>query len=138
MDERCDQVSGDLEGRVVALGCVALLAAHIRVGQDLPGAQDLADPPLVARDDRQALREVIGKASPRSDLEDVIAEDADGGRVGAQRQPRLVDDHAEEVGPIVRRGEPPGDAEDRVEPLGELGLQRPAGRGRAGHRDLRG
>ena len=101
----------------------SVIVANVGVGQDVAGAQDLADPALVATEDRQAPGQLVGKAGPGRDLEAVVAQDADRRRVGAQGALGLVDDHPEEVGPIVRGGQPSGDPEDRVEPLGELGLE---------------
>ena len=43
----------------------------------------------------------------------------------------LVDDHPEQLAPVVRGREPAGDPEDRVEPLGELRLEHEAGSGRS-------
>ena len=123
VDERRDQVAGDLEGGVVRLPRVLVIAADVRVGQDVPGAQDLADPALVATEDRQAPGQLVGETGPGRDLEEVVAQDADRRRVGAQGALGLVDDHPEELGPIVRGGQPSGDPEDRVESLGELGLE---------------
>ena len=121
--ERRDQVAGDLERGVVRHLCVQLIVADVRVGEDVAGAQDLADPALVATEDRQAPGQLVGEAGPCRDLEAVVAQDADRRRVGAQGALGLVDDHPEEVGPIVRGGQPSGDPEDRVEALGELGLE---------------
>ena len=67
--------------------------------------------------------ELVGQAGPGGDLEPVVAQDPDRRRVGAQGTLRLVDDHPEQLGPVVRGGQPPGDAEDGVEALGELGLE---------------
>ena len=89
----------------------------------MAGAQDLADPALVATEGRQAPGEVVGEPGPRRDLEDVVVQDPDRRGVGAQGALGLVDDHPEEVGPIVRGGQPAGDPEDGVEPLGEFGLE---------------
>ena len=86
-------------------------------------AEDLADPALVAPEARHPLGDAVGEAGRGRDLEPVVAQDPDRGRIGPQDALRLVDDHPEEVGPIVRRGQPAGDAEDRVETLGELGLE---------------
>ena len=109
------------------------------IGQDVPGAQDLADPALVAPEDRQAPGERRrGGPAQAATSRTVVAQDPDRRGVGAQGALGLVDDHPEEVGPIVRGGQPSGDAEDRVESLGELGLEGAARRrgmlatGRAG------
>ena len=121
--ERGDQVAGDLEHGVVRHLCVQLIVANVRIGQDVAGAQDLADPALVAFEDRQAPGQLVGETGPCRDLEAVVAQDADRRRVGAQGALGLVDDRPEEVGPIVRGGQPSGDPEDRVESLGEFGLE---------------
>jgi hypothetical protein len=99
------------------------IAAHVRVRQDMPGAQDLADPALVAMEDRQTPGQLVGESGPRRDLEDIVMQDADRGCVGAQGAFGLIDDHVEEVGPIVRGGKSPGDPEDCVEAFGEFGLE---------------
>ena len=72
-------------------------------------------------------RHVRRQARPRRDVEAVIAQDADRRAVGAQRPPRLVDDHPEQLLAVVGCGQPLGDPEDGVQPLGELDLD---GRGR--------
>ena len=67
-------------------------------------------------------RDLVGEPGPGRDLEAVVAQHPDRRRVGAQRPLRLVDDHPEQLLPVVRGGQAPGDAEDGVEALGELGL----------------
>ena len=125
VDQRGDQVAGDLERWVVRLPRVLGIAAHVRVGKDVSGAQDRADPSLVAAEDRQAPGELVRETGPGRHLEDVVAQDPDRRRVGSQGALGLVDDHPEEVGPIVRGGQPSGDPEDRVESLGQLRLESP-------------
>ena len=68
--ERRDQVAGDLEHGVVRHLCVKLIVADVGVGEDVAGAQDLADPALVAAEDRQAPGQLIWEAGPCRDLED--------------------------------------------------------------------
>ena len=147
VDERRDQVAGDLERGVVRHRCVELIAANVGVGEDVAGAQDLADPALVASEDRQLPGQLVGEAGPRRDLEGVVVQDPDRGGVGAEGPLRLVHDHPEQVGAIVRGGQASGDAEDGVESLGELGLEGTARRrgcaregpiGSAGHRHVCG
>ena len=87
--------------------------------------KDLADPAFVASKGREAFRQVVGQAGPGGDFEDVVVEDTDRRGVCAQGASRFVDDHAEQVRSVVRRGKPSGDPEDRVEPLGELRLEGP-------------
>ena len=72
--------------------------------------------------------QLVGQAGPRRDLEAVVVQDPDRRGVGTQGPLRLVDDHPEQVGAIVRGGQASGDAEDGVESLGELGLERAARR----------
>ena len=123
VDERRDQMAGDLERGVVRHRCVELIAANVGVGEDVPGTQDLADPALVASEDRQLPGQLVREAGPRRDLEGVVVQDPDRGGVGAEGPSGLVHDHPEQVGAIVRGGQASGDAEDGVETLGELGLE---------------
>ena len=147
VDERRDQMAGDLERGVVRHRGVELIAANVGVGEDVPGAQDLADPALVASEDRQLPGQLVREAGPRRDLEGVVVQDPDRCGVGAEGPFRLVHDHPEQVGAIVRGGQATGDAEDGVESFGELGLERSARRrgcaregpiGSAGHRHVCG
>ena len=81
-----------------------------------------------------AVRTCVGQPGPGGDLEAVVTQDPDGRHVGAQRPLRLVDDHREQLAPIVRGGEPPGDLEDGVEADGKLGGRPRVARRRTGQR----
>ena len=135
VDGRRDEVAGELQDAGVALVAMTRVVACIGVGQHAPGPQDLADPALVAVERRQPGRHVVRQASPRGDLEAVVLEDPDRRHVRAEDSLRLVHDRPEQFLPVVRGRQALGDAEDRVEALGELRLQRHGGpllRSRAG------
>ena len=92
-------------------------------GPGMTGPQDLLDPPFVDAEDRQRGGHVVVDPGPCREMEVVVAQQADRDEVDAQRPLRLIDDHAEQFLSIVRGGQLPGDAEDAVEALGELGLE---------------
>ena len=94
--ERGRQVAGDLGDAVVPRVAVLADGPDVGEGQDVTGAQDLADPALVTPEDRQAACDVVGETGPGSDLQTIVAEHPDGRRVGPQPAPRLVDDHPDE------------------------------------------
>ncbi len=123
VDERGDQVAGELDDAVVACIAVAEVAADIGEREHPPGPQDLADPALVAMEGREARRDVVRQPGPGGDLEAIVLEDPDRRHVGAQGPLRLVDDHAEQLGSVMRAGQSLGDAEDGVESLRELRLE---------------
>ena len=122
VDQRGRQVAGDLEDAVVPGVAVLAVRADIREGQDVTRPQHLADPALVPPEDRQAARDLIGQARPGGDLQTVVAEHADGRRVGPEPAPRLVDDHPDERVAVVGGGQAPGDPEHRIQAFGELRL----------------
>ncbi len=84
--------------------------------------QQFTDPAFAHIEHRQGPRRLTGKTRPGRDDQLVILEDPDRHVVHAERAARLFHDRAEEVLAVMRRGEALGDPEDRVEPLGELGL----------------
>jgi hypothetical protein len=120
VDQWGDKVTGDVKDTGVSLVGELVFDPHVGDGPDVAAAQDLADRALVLREDRQPSGLVIGQPSPGSDLEAVVAQDPDGRHVGPQRPLCLVDDHREELDPIVRGGEPPGDLKDGVKAPGKL------------------
>ena len=71
----------------------------------------------------QGARDLVRQAGPGGDDQAVLREEADGHVVDAQGARRLVDDRPEELVAIVRRGQPFGDAQHRIETLRELGLE---------------
>ena len=107
---------------------VAPIGARVRPGCGPTGPQHLADPALADAERRQGGREVVGQARPRGHVQLVVAEDPDRDVVDAESPFRLVHDRAEQFLSIVRRGQPLGDAEDAVEPLGELRFEADPGR----------
>ena len=79
MDERRDELAGELEdARRSARSHASGPRARRRGTPDPAGAQDLADPALVAVEDGEAGRDLVGEAGPGRDIEPVVAEDPDG------------------------------------------------------------
>ena len=125
VDERRDEIGGEIDDAVVPIGAGVGLRAAIRPGGHPSGAQDVADQALADAEDRQGRRQLVGQPGPRRDRQLVAVEDADRHVVDPQRPPGLVDDRAEQLAPVVRRSQPLGDAEDGIEALSELGLEAP-------------
>ena len=123
VDQRGDELAGELEHAVVAVVAVLAHAADVLARDHPAGAQHLAGPALVAAEDREGRRDLVADARPGRDLEAVVAQDPDRRAVGAQRPHGLVDDGPEQLLPVVGLGEALGDAQDRVQPLGELDLE---------------
>ena len=134
--QRRAQVAGDIEHAVVSLDAVAGRSSRTSgKASTWPRPQDLPDPALVASEVRQAARHVVGDPGPGGQLEAVVVDGPDRRRVRAQDALRLIHDHPQQLAPVVRGGQPPGDPEHRVEALGELRLEadRRRGAGRAGY-----
>ena len=127
VDERRDQVAGEFDDPVVPGVAVTRVVANVRPGQHTTGAEDLADPTLVAMERRQVGRHLVRQARPRGDLEAVVLEDPDRRDVGSQGTLGLVDDGSEQLLAIVRGRKAFGDPEDGVEALGQLGFERVPG-----------
>ena len=125
VDEWRDEVATDVQDAVVALEAEVAFAADVAEGHDLAGAQDLAHPALVAAEDGQPAGDLVGQTGPRGDLEPVVPDDPDRGHVGPEHALRLVDDGPEELGSVVRGGQPSG---DRRGPYRDAPRARPRGR----------
>ena len=123
VDQRRDELAGELEHAVVAVVAVLAHAADVLARDHPAGAQHLPGPALVAAEDREGRRHLVADARPGRDLEPVVAQDPDRRAVRAQRPHRLVDDGPEQLLLVVGLGEALGDAQDRVQPLGELDLE---------------
>ena len=97
MHERRDEVARELEDAVVFARAVAPIGARVRPGCGPTGPQHLADPALTDAERRQGGGQVVGQASPRRDVQLVVAEDPDRDVVDAESPFRLVHDRAEQV-----------------------------------------
>ena len=128
MDERGDEVAGERRRRrrtALSPWRQAPRGHRGRRGRDRVRRTSPTQPSSRRRSGRSAATSV-GEPGPGGDLEMVVAQDADRRGIGAQGAAGLVDDRPEQLLAVVRGGEPLGDAEDGVEPLGELELERPA------------
>ena len=129
MEQRRDEIGADVEDPVIPLDAVAPVGGDVAPRGDTTGAQDLTDPALVDAEHRQHRGDAVRQARPGGHVQVVVAQDADVDVVDPERALRLVDDGPEQLMAIVRGGEPLGDPEHAVEPLGELGLQPGPARG---------
>ena len=112
VDQRRDEVAGEVERLGVALAGDVAVGADVGPGHDVPCRRTSPIEPVVAAEGRHLGDGGVGQPGPRGELEAVVAEEPDGGRVGTEGALRLVDDHPDELGAIVRGGQPAGDAED--------------------------
>ena len=129
VDQRRDEVAGELEDAFVALVAVAA-SSRASARRDCPVRRTSPTQPSATPTTGRARATVVGQAGPGRDHEPLVLDDPDRDVVDAQGAPRLIDDRAEQLAPVVRGGQPLGDVEDGVETLGELGLERRGDHGR--------
>ena len=123
VDERRDEVAGERDD--------ALVVARRRGGRSSRASDQAATCP-VRRTSPTQPSSTPNTGSARATLSDrpaqaattrpLLLDDADRHVIDPQGAQRLVDDRPEQLRAIVRGGQPFGDVQDRVEPLGELGL----------------
>ena len=124
VDERRDRGRPRRSGRRRTARSRGGRRPDVREREDPAGPQDLADPALVAVEDGQPAATSSGSpaqaaTSSRSSCRMRIVVTS-----ARRRATGLVDDRPEELLAVVRRRQTFGDAEDRVQPLGELDLER--------------
>ena len=124
VDQRGDEVAGDLDDAVVALEPVARRPRG-RPARPAPARSAGPRRPSPRRaEGRQPPGDVVGDAGPGGHLEPVVAHGSGSSwrRPGA---PRFVSSTIirNSSCAVVRGGQPAGDPEDGVEALGELGLE---------------
>jgi len=99
------------------------LLSNVEECQRVTRPQHFSDPAFVSAKDRQALGDLVGQTGPGGDFQSILMERPDHRHVGPQHAVRLIDDHPEEFGPVVRCREPAGDPEHRVQAVGKFGFK---------------
>ena len=127
--ERDDDVAAELvDARVTRIHRAELGCSNVVDDPWSAGPDELAEPALERPEHGQDGGRGIVQAGPGDDLESIVAEQPQHGRVGIQAEGCLVDDSAEELRAVVGLGEPLGDVEDPGKSVGQDGAGAPAWR----------